>query len=378
MVERNKKLIGINATCFSDRPSGAKNRFVGFFRNIFNANHDINFVVYMPIDCNLSKHFSNQQNVCFKETPLKSIYPLQRFLFGLFYWFFELRRMKFDIFESFHLPLVKNPNGMTLLTIHDVRHIREFSWFKFIKFVIHKRAIRQADSVITVSDSMKAEILEIFPETQITVIYNGIDQNINKDAHNEYKPILKQHNIKNPFILTVGHFEKRKNYATLLEAIQLYHKKHDSSLSLVIVGNDNGDLERIKQKIKELSIDDSVTILSGIGDSELFSLYSAAELFVFPSLYEGFGIPILESFQNECPIITSNINVFKEITENQLLYFDPLSSEDIVDKIWCIQNSAQKKLKIVQYGKSRASAFYYNSLAVDYNDVYRDLLQNDS
>ena len=90
MVERSKKLIGINATCFSDRPSGAKNRFVGFFRNIFNANHDINFVVYMPIDCNLSKHFSNQQNVCFKETPLKSIYPLQRFLFGLFYWFLSL------------------------------------------------------------------------------------------------------------------------------------------------------------------------------------------------------------------------------------------------------------------------------------------------
>ena len=62
--------------------------------------------------------------------------------------------MKFDIFLNlFHLPLVKNPNGMTLLTIHDVRHIREFSWFKFIKFVIHKRAIRQADSKITVSDS---------------------------------------------------------------------------------------------------------------------------------------------------------------------------------------------------------------------------------
>ena len=378
MVEHINKSIGINATCFSDRPSGAKNRFVGFFQNIFNANHDINFVVYMPIDCNLSKHFSKQKNVTFKETPLKSIDPLQRFLFGLFYWFFELRRMKFDIFESFHLPLVKNPNGMTLLTIHDVRHIREFSWFKFIKLIIHKRAIRQADSVITVSDSMKAEILETFPETQIKVIYNGIDQNINKDSYDENQRILKQHNIKNPYILTVGHFEKRKNYASLLEAIDLYHKKHDSSLSLVIVGNDNGDLERTRQKIKELSIDNSVTILSGIDDAELFSLYSAAELFVFPSLYEGFGIPILESFQNECPIITSNINVFKEITEDRLLYFDPLSSEDIVDKIWCIQNSPQIKSKTIQYGKSRASAFYYKSLADDYNDVYRDLLKNDS
>ena len=378
MVEHINKSIGINATCFSDRPSGAKNRFVGFFQNIFNANHDINFVVYMPIDCNLSKHFSKQKNVTFKETPLKSIDPLQRFLFGLFYWFFELRRMKFDIFESFHLPLVKNPNGMTLLTIHDVRHIREFSWFKFIKLIIHKRAIRQADSVITVSDSMKAEILETFPETQIKVIYNGIDQNINKDSHDENQRILKQHNIKNPYILTVGHFEKRKNYASLLEAIDLYHKQHDSSLSLVIVGNDNGDLERTRQKIKELSIDNSVTILSGIDDAELFSLYSAAELFVFPSLYEGFGIPILESFQNECPIITSNINVFKEITEDRLLYFDPLSSEDIVDKIWCIQNSPQIKSKTIQYGKSRASAFYYKSLADDYNDVYRDLLKNDS
>ena len=70
---------------------------------------------------------------------------------------------------------------MTLLTIHDVRHIREFSWFKFIKFVIHQRAIRQADSVITVSNSMRSEILEIFPETKITVIYNGINQSIKKD-----------------------------------------------------------------------------------------------------------------------------------------------------------------------------------------------------
>lgn len=378
MKKKQNTLIGINATCFSNRPSGAKNRFVGFFRHIFNVNQDLSFVVYMPADCRLEKYFSKNQNVIFKRTPLKSTNPLQRFIFGLFYWYFELRRMNFDIFESFNLPLVKNPLGMSLLTIHDIRHIREFSWFKFIKFIIHKRAIMQADSVITVSNSMRSEILEIFPETEITVIYNGINQSIKKDFDDQNHSILTQHKIEKPFILTVGHFEKRKNYANLLEAIKLYQKKYDSSLSLVIVGNDNGDLGRIRKKIKKLSMNNSVSILSGIGDTELVSLYSSAELFVFPSLYEGFGIPILESFQNECPIITSNINVFKEITENQILYFDPHSCEDIVEKIRCIRSSAQIKSEIIKYGKSRASAFNYQSLADDYNNVYSDLLHNDS
>ena len=96
-------------------------------------------------------------------------------------------------------------------------------------------------------------------------------------------------------------------------------------------------------------------------------------------IHTGFHIFFqLESFQNECPIITSNINVFKEITENQILYFDPLSCEDIVEKIRCIQSSAQIKSEIIKYGKSRAFAFNYQSLADNYNNVYSDLLHNDS
>ena len=366
--------LGINATCFSARPSGAKNRFIGFFSYIFKKLDNIHFTVYMSADYDLRTDFVTYQNVTFISTPLLSENSAQRFFVGLFYWRKELKKNSFHIFESFHLPLITNPFGKTLLTIHDIRHLRNRSAFQTIKYLIHKHAVSKSDFVITVSETMKHEIKQIFPNTKISVIYNGQNYlNNSQDENFDYR-CLNKHNITQPFIMAVGHFEARKNYLNLLKAIKLYHKKYSIKLSLVMIGNDNGHLSKIKSEIHELDLNENIRILSGIGDQELFSLYSSAQLFIFPSTYEGFGIPILESFNAMCPIITSNIEVFKEITEGELIYFDPYSIEDIVKKMHKVLNSDSISERIVNYGKKRKNDFEYKFLVNKYINIYHDLL----
>ena len=173
--------ISINATCFTNEPSGAKNRFIGIYGHLFKRFPENKFFVFEPQDCSVSDWFLPLPNVQFIQTDLSSRHSTWRYIKGLLVWKRELERIDSDIFETFTLPLVKSPVGKTILTVHDIRYIQYPEFYSQARGLtsprILKKALNGADHVITVSYAMREELLKFCPNTDISVIYNGVDAN---------------------------------------------------------------------------------------------------------------------------------------------------------------------------------------------------------
>jgi len=367
--------IGLNATCFNNRPSGAKQRFIGIYSNLFTRLKDDKFVIYEPVDCNISAWFGEFNNVTYIKTPLNSQHRYKKYLHGLLYWPRIFRLEKFDIFETFSLPLIRSKTKLALLTIHDIRGIHQQDlWLKrFFHNMILKNSLKHADHVITVSNYMKNETLNHFPNTKVTVIYNGINTcEFVEETELRVDSVINKFKLSSEFILAVGHLEPRKNYHLLIKALKNLHSKGEF-LHLLIIGNNSGELDSITQMVESLGLSEYVKILNGITDQELKVIYKLAKLFVFPSSYEGFGIPILEAMGSDCPLVVSDIPVFREIIGNKGVYFDYSDFESIANTIKDILASNNRRMDLIEYGTKRVKDFEFIEISKNLQKLYKEV-----
>ena len=346
---------------------------MGIYTEIFKRMREDEFVIYEPSDCSISRWFNDFENVSYRQTGLSSQSRFQKALRGLRYWAKTLKDERLDIFEGFHLPAVKSPSGQTLLTIHDIRPLMEDRGWKERTLYINalKRSLELSDHVITVSQSMRTQFLEHYPDAEISVIYNGIDiEPYNSITHQDLCLAREKFDLPEEFLLAVGHFEKRKNYIRLIEALA---RLHERGRKAYLVGNDSNDLITVKQKIDVLGLSGHVTIFSGLTDHMVRCIYKLCTLFVFPSAYEGFGIPILEAMAAERPMVISDIPVFQEITQGQSTYFDQDNPESISNAIDEVLMSTEERERLVQYGNERVHDFNFKNLAIDLEKLYKSL-----
>jgi glycosyltransferase involved in cell wall biosynthesis len=367
--------IGLNATCLNDRPSGAKKRFAGIYQELVKNLPEDEFVIFEPNDCRVGLWFNGASNVSVRTTPLPSDGRLRKFVGGLGYWNSALSAERFNFFECFNQPLVKGNSGLTLLTIHDVRRIQAdwSGWDRFVYEVALARDLRVAGHVITVSQAMKDEILRFFPSASISVIYNGIDA-AEFDTVTEFEmlTVRKKYDLPQTFVLSVGHFEKRKNYLRLIDALALLRDR-GRAVSLVIVGNDSGEGKAMAERVISKKLSGYVKILSGLSDLEVRCVYKLCSMFVFPSSYEGFGIPILEAMAAGRPMALSDIPVFREITENLSVYFPYRDSDAMAVAIEKVLASSSECERQNKYGLERVQKFSFKNLAGQLAYLYKTL-----
>ena len=368
--------IGLNATCFNHRSSGAKQRFIGIYTKLFKLMPNSTFIIYEPINHSLANYFDGFENILFKKTPINSESHISKILIGYLFWIKEFKKETFDIFEFFNLPLYNSSKFKSLMTIHDIRGAySEYSFFgKLIYKFILKYAIKNSNQIITVSEFMKNDILKHYKNVNIKVIYNGISlENFKRLPKEDEEKIIKKIKIPENFILSVGHFEKRKNFLKLIDAFYKLNHNH-KNLKLILVGNDSDDKKRITNKINQLNLEKSVFLFEGLNDAEVKIIYRKAKLFVFPSLYEGFGIPILEAMISGCPMILSKIDVFTEITQNKYPYFNPLDTNSISECIEKYLNNSKDRNKSINYGLNRVIDFEFTKIATKVRGLYISLL----
>jgi glycosyltransferase involved in cell wall biosynthesis len=365
--------VGLNATCLNNRPSGARQRFEGIYGALIRQLPEVEFVVYEPSDCRVADWFSGASNVSARSTPLPSEGRLKRVLRGTGYWPLQLEREQFDVLECFSQPLVRANTGLTLTTIHDIRRV--YSNWNPVERAAYSISLRQtfskADHVITVSESMRKEILAFDARAKVTVVYNGLDAASFRLIDEAQKnAVIAKFGLPDQFILAVGHFERRKNYGALIEAMaRLKSRRADGFL--VIVGNDSGERRMIEGHVARLELESRVKILSGLSDMEVRSLYKLCAAFVFPSVYEGFGIPILEAMAAGVPYVLSDIPVFREITESQGVYFNPKDPDAMADAIMTTLESTATQNKLVEFGTRRVQEFTFDRLAARIATLYR-------
>jgi glycosyltransferase involved in cell wall biosynthesis len=364
--------IGLNATCFNDRPSGARQRFIGLYGELIRRRPNDEFIVYEPADCRVAAWFGDAPNVVARATPLPSTARTRRPLAALGYWRGELRHASLDLFEMFNLPLVKAPDCPTLLTIHDLRRIKSDQPLlsRALYSAVLYRGLGRADHVITVSRSVEEEIRSFRPGTNVSTIYNGID--LEAFAALSKTTGSAAPSLPSDFILAVGHLYKRKNHSTLVEALARLPGPPDGP-HLIIVGNTGDQQQALHSQIARLGLDRRISILQNVDDSTLRMLYDRSRFIVFPSTQEGFGIPILEAMAAHRPILLSDTRVFREITENRALYLPPLDSAALAALIAQLWGNPELREGLADYGDRRVQQFAFSYLAEDVSRLYDQL-----
>jgi glycosyltransferase involved in cell wall biosynthesis len=263
----------------------------------------------------------------------------------------------------YNVPVFHVRSKKRVVTIHDVYHLAFYhqlsSAQKFYARFMINMAVKLSDAIITVSEFSKKEIIKFTgcPEKKITVIHNGVKQNV---IHTNIESTKVKYDLPVKYILFVGNVKPHKNLKSLLQAYLLLDPEIRTAYKIVIAGKKDGFITgdtHLTRFIESSGLSSSIIFTGYVEDEDMDALYAEASLFVFPSLYEGFGLPPLEAMLNNCPVIVSNIASLPEICGDASLYFDPLNVQDIALKIKYVLNDAQLRQNLIQKGKNRIKKF---------------------
>ena len=247
-------------------------------------------------------------------------------------------------------------------------------------------SIGKAKKIITISKASKNDIIKAYgvSEDKVVVVCPGIKSEI-QNSKSETNTKLKMQNSKSlkekfgidkEFILFVGTLQPRKNIGKLIEAfsrLKTQDLRLKTDLELIIVGKKGWMYEDILNAPKKFGIADRVKFLDSVTDEDLPSFYKNAICFVLPSLYEGFGLPILEAMKYGCPVITSNVSSLPEAGGDAAVYFNPESVEDIAEKIEKVISSEKLRQEMVKKGYEQVKKFSWEKTARETLKVLQEL-----
>jgi len=240
-----------------------------------------------------------------------------------------------------------------------------------------KYSIKKARTIITISEASKRDILKIYKvsEDKVVVVYPGI-RAMNNTLNPHVYPMQElktKFAIRDKYLLFVGTLQPRKNITRLIEAFSLVRKAKKHDVQLVIVGRKGWLYEEILAAPDTYAVRADVKFLDFVSDDELGMLYEQAQCFVWPSLYEGFGLPILEAMQHDCPVITSNVSSMPEAGGDAALYVDPLDVKDIADKIEEVLSDKELRKKMIEKGKKQIEKFSWEKAAKETLEVLENV-----
>lgn len=298
----------------------------------------------------------------------------------------DIKRDKLDLFHglSNELPVgIEKCNIPSVVTIHDVA-------FKSFKNMYHwqdrqiydlkwRHAVKHADRIIAISEFTKQELMRYYnvDENRIDIVYQPVNPSFYNEKFNSLSPEEINNQLSaypDDFILYVGSINSRKNLLGIVKAIELLPK--DLQIPVVAVGDDSSYKTQVKQYISEHHLEHLVIFPTHrIEDNELHLLYQKARLFVFPSFYEGFGLPVVEALLKGCPIVTSNTSGLVEAGGPFSLLTDPYNPEDISSKIQMVLTDDNLRNEMIAGGKEFAMNNYHpRVLAERLMGIYNSLL----
>lgn len=287
------------------------------------------------------------------------------------YTIFYVMTHKIDIYhptyyDPYLLKLCKIKKIKTVVTIHDMIYELFADEIPNAKKTIHwkKKFIYQSDIIIAVSENTKKDIIRFYPDInqkKIRVIYEGgiCNENIT--------PISK---LPHKYILYVGNRKLYKNFMFFLASIIKILQEND--ISLVCVGGGEFSKEE-KELLREHEVEDKVVWFDCTED-ELNDVYRKAVMFVYPSLYEGFGIPILEAFANGCPVVCSSTSCFPEIAGDAAAYFAPDNKKDIREKVSMMMGDGKLRADYVDKGRIRNKSFSWSKMGQEIEKEYCNIV----
>ncbi len=263
-------------------------------------------------------------------------------------------------------------------SVHDVSFLEHPDYFTPFRAVqlrctVH-RTVKSAARVITPSEFSKQRILNAYrlPEEKVVVLPNGVASTFRPmSRESAQKWIQAECGLSSPFILTVGDLQPRKNHAGLIRAFeQLLRAYPQLPHRLVIVGKENWRASDVRAAAKRSAVADRIHFTGFVSDEALLRLYGACDLFVYPSFYEGFGLPILEAMACGRAVACSNTSAMPEVADSAALLFDPTSEEQIVLALRDLLLNPELRQRMERLGAQRAAMFSWESTASKTLELY--------
>ncbi len=291
-------------------------------------------------------------------------------------------RARADLLHEPHYVLPPLTRCKTIVTIHDCIHLRfpEYLPSRAASVYAHamiRIAARKADHVLTVSDASKRDILFYtgIADDKVTVIHNGLDSRFSGAPDRAaIERVQERFQLDHPFVLYVGNIKPHKNIDRLIAAFAAARTDGPDGLKLVVIGDETSNYPSVRQAVHRHRLDKHVRFFGFQPAATLVVFYRLARAFVFPSLYEGFGLPPLEAMANDTPVVTSNVSSLPEVAGDAALLVDPYDVASIADGIRRAVTDESLRQTLISRGRARAQHFSWTTAAANTLAAYRRVL----
>ncbi len=327
--------------------------------------HEFYFLFDRPFD----SEFVFSENVIPKIVSPPSRHPV------LWHVWFEmslpriLNEIKPDLFLSPDGFLSLKTDVISLPVIHDLNFhhnpsdlARSHAWFYNRYF---PRYASKAARIATVSEFSKQDIVKQYniPASGIDVVYNGVSERFSPSSSSQKESVRKKWSDGKPFVVYVGAIHQRKNIERMLMAYDRFRNEIGKEFRFILVGNRKWWTDGMQSTLDGMKFKNDVIFAGRVSDNDLQLLLSSAAVNLYVSTFEGFGIPIIESFQAETPVITSNVTSMPEIAANAAITVDPNNEEQIANALIQLERSPELKTELIEKGKIRAKEFTWERTA---------------
>ncbi len=294
----------------------------------------------------------------------------------------ELRRAGVNLFHAPHYVLPPMTPCRSVVTIHDCIHLRfpqylpsrlGYAYARSSLWVAAHRSAR----VLTVSEASKRDILEYFrvPESKVTVIYNAIDERFHEEPPaDEVMRVQERYQLTDPFILYAGNIKPHKNLERLIEAFHMVRRGELEHIKLLIIGDEISKYATLRRAVHRYKLHKHVRFFGFVPDATLAILYRLARVFVFPSLYEGFGLPPLEAMASGTPVITSNLSSLPEVVGDAAMLIDPYQPDAIAGAMRRVLQDERLRDDMRERGLARVREFSWARSVKQVREIYDEVL----
>lgn len=280
---------------------------------------------------------------------------------------------------SYIIPAIHNPKKLkVVMTVHDLvafmfpqRHNKKAV---FTEKLTLQQALKKVVKVLSVSENTKRDLINRFKcnDNLVDIVPNAASEIYEPIPEEIYDHFKEAHNLPDKFVFSAGTLEPRKNYPTLLRSFaQVVQEFPD--IKLLIAGKRGWMFDEIYKTIHDLGIEDNVRFLGYVPERDLVYLYNMATVFVWPSLYEGFGIPPLEAMQSGCPVITSNTSSLPEVVGDGAIIVDPNDENALADAIIKVLKNSEYSKELVRKGFNQSKKFSWKLSADRFLDIIKSL-----
>jgi alpha-1,3-rhamnosyl/mannosyltransferase len=371
-VRRAIPLIGIDARKVKDYGIGSYIRELigGIARSPESERY--RFVVYVgPFDRDALPSLPSHFEVADEETPGYSLAELTGFAWRIF-------RDRLDLFHATHYVLPPLPKTRAVVTIHDIIHLLYPQFLPnraahlYARFMI-RRALSRADRIITVSYNSRRDLTDYFgiPASRSEVIYNGVSPRFRSDlSESAIRQAAERYGVTRPYLLFLGGEKPHKNVQNVVRAFAEARRRREMPHSLVLAGPMPRNPGRLDALVSALDLDRVIRRPGVVEDEDLPALYAGSAAFLYPTLYEGFGLPVIEAMACGVPVLTSATSALQEIAGGYAYLVDPMDVDAIAEGIAVLATDEKVRADYAALGAKRALDFSWDKAAEKTLEVY--------